>query len=157
MYPFMRKSESDSCFIIHARELSPMCVMDRHHCSHNPHEHHSNTQQHNRVECFMPTIPDETCTANIMTSSSMCTDSTANVWQRIGCILSYSGNTADVVLNYCVLVINLVACIIISRTWQNTTKSRHTSALASLIFGKSCIASILDVSVVVMSANFPIF
>lgn len=42
--------------------------------------------------------------------TTYCTD--GNLFHRTGCILSYSGSSVDIAINYIVLVINLVWCVI---------------------------------------------
>lgn len=69
-------------------------------------------------------------------TSAHCTD--GNVLSRVGCILSYSGSTVDMSINYTLLVINLVWCIVaLSLHTKDIGRSTalRTFALSALAFG----------------------
>jgi heme O synthase-like polyprenyltransferase len=70
------------------------------------------------------------------TSGADCID--GNVLSRVGCILSYSGSSIDMSINYTLLVINLVWCIVaLSLHTKDIDRSAalRTFALSALVFG----------------------
>lgn len=68
-----------------------------------------------------------------------CPSSSGSVASRTGCILSYGGNTADVVINYVLLVINVTWCAIAlsfhSADIEKRIKLRRF-AICCLVFGE---------------------
>lgn len=66
-----------------------------------------------------------------------CSDGKLGV--RLGCILSYDGELRDIVINYALVALNLVWCIIAlgfhTRDIDKKAKLR-SFAIASLLFGK---------------------
>jgi hypothetical protein len=67
-------------------------------------------------------------TAPTASEEEECTGS-RNLAMAIGCILTYSGSTVDIVINYLVLIINLMYCVafVISATKQTTQMSVTSS------------------------------
>lgn len=67
-----------------------------------------------------------------------CTD--GSVWARTGCILSYSGSTKDIILNYIMLAINLVWCVIALSLHTQDNMDRSAAlrifAIGALVFGE---------------------
>lgn len=71
-------------------------------------------------------------------TSKECAD--GDVASRTGCILSYDGNTTDIILNYTLLGLNLIWCIIAlcfhTTDIEKKNKLRRF-AIGSLLFGTS--------------------
>jgi hypothetical protein len=69
-----------------------------------------------------------------------CSD--GSVASRMGCILSYNGDTADIVINYTLLALNLMWCIIALyfHTADGVEKKEKLIrfAIGSLAFGTFC-------------------
>lgn len=70
--------------------------------------------------------------------------SEGSVGSRIGCILNYNGDTTDIIINYTLLGLNLIWCII-ALCFHTTDIEKKNKlirfAIGSLIFGTLCGAS----------------
>lgn len=94
---------------------------------------------------LLPRLSSRKVCHSIMTvsaSDDVCCCIDGSIWQRVGCIFTYSGSTIDVILNYSLVAINGIMCwmTLTLHTYHCTpdrSRALRNFALGAGIFGTS--------------------